>query len=111
MPEVMNIFDPFRRQPPACGPSLSGVARVVIRATSDPPEASVTARAPIASPARMRGTMRAHRAGPPAFSSGPSMIVWLIRLAISPPDPARVSSIVAMIRASVSHGVPPNSAG
>ena len=73
--------------------------RALVRrlATSDPPLGSVIASAEIFFPDSTSGSTRAFISGRAARAIGGEPMVWLIRLALIPPAPARASSCEATI--------------
>jgi hypothetical protein len=80
-------------------------------ATSEPPDGSVIASAPIASPARIAGITSRRTCSRAPASTGHSMIVCEPRPAVTPPMPPRASSIEDSSFVTWSTGVPPYSAG
>ena len=80
-------------------------------ATSEPPDGSVMASALIFSPASTSGrTLRFIHSGPSAAMGG-APIVWLLRLALTPPLPWRAISSALMMPKNGSVGTPPYSSG
>ena len=76
-----------------------------------PPLGSVIASAEIFLPASTSGNTRAFTSGRAARAIGGEPMVWLIRLALTPPAPARASSCEATIFMNWSAGTPPHSSG
>ncbi|MHC2720984.1 hypothetical protein ACVMGE_003471 [Bradyrhizobium diazoefficiens] len=72
---------------------------------------SVIASAEIFSPASTCGSTRAFTSGRAARAIGGEPMVWLIRLALTPPAPACASSWLATIFMNWSAAIPPYSSG
>src|SRR5258708_10946310 len=101
MPEAMNILEPLTTE---WSPSRRGV--VLRLATSEPPDGSVMASALIFWPASTSGrTLRFIHSGPRAAMGG-HPIVWLLRLAFTPPLLWRAISRALMKPKNGSVGTP-----